>query len=149
MDKMPKSLKIAFVLYIVGLVGAFYFVQRTISQSNVEVRNKPEVKTTVEIHPAKVTLVVKVHAKSELVYTTTLTNQDSVNDLFEEYRKTGAFTYQKTSYVSGLKLDSVNGYPADGTMRWAIFENDVEILDFSEYHLSDGKTYTISLVSKS
>lgn len=141
-EKYKKPLVISYTIFLV--LGAL-FVRSVLKTDDVKIEKKTPEKPAVEIKPVKVTLQIN-SAGVFTEYNVRLENVDTVLDLLEDLRSNQGFKYEKTAYVYGTELDSINGVAAAPSHKWRVFLDDVDITyEIADKNLEDGKIYLLKL----
>ncbi|KKS07008.1 hypothetical protein A3K01_04170 [candidate division WWE3 bacterium RIFOXYD1_FULL_43_17] len=140
---MNKLNKLLVPLYVLFLIGSFFYVKSVIKGVPVSVEDTSDDKT-VEIKSVKVSLTVKAPSYTK-TYTQESKNIDTVSDLLLQIKENNTdFTFDRTSYSYGSEFDHINGIKATETMEWRIFDGEKDVtLKINDTELEDGKNYVL------
>ena len=141
---MSKLNKLLVPLYILFLIGSFFYVKSVLKGVPVSVEDNSDEKT-VETRSVKVSLTVKAPFYTR-TYSQESKNTDSVSDLLLKVRENNKdFTYDRTAYSYGSKLDQINGITTTETMEWRIYDAEKDVtLKMDDTALEDGKNYILT-----
>lgn len=140
---MQKIKKILIPLYILFLIGSFFYVRSVVKEKSVDVDQKEEEKV-VEVKP--VTVFLKYDGITQKMK---MKNVETVLDLLETLRDDGKIIFEKTLYTYGIELDHFNRVVAPEGYHWRVFYKDQDITDsMGNVNLEDNSTYEVKLVEK-
>lgn len=128
------------LIFLVIYLGIFVLVRIVLNEDTAEFKAPRDAKESVEIKPAKVTLVVQGGN-----YQVRLENKDTLGDLLEEARNDGFLIYELEYTTSGSKIVSVNGVSRIGS-EWVFYDGDTKVgKEFKDYKLDDNNIYYLVL----
>jgi hypothetical protein len=146
--KYIKNKNFWIFLYVIFLVGSFIYVSQLLKTGTIDIDSKQDEPKAVEIKPVKVTLTLELNGVPT-TYQIRSRNVDTVSDLMTQVKKDNNFTFEKTAYVDGVVISSVNGIQATQNMKWAVFQNDKDITpNLESTYLKDHTDYVLKLVQK-
>ena len=110
---------------------AALFIAYSINQKtvNVAIKEERDVDEKLETHPVKTYLIIN-NGFTETEYYARLEDSDSLSYLFDYHRENSELTYEKTRYIYGAAIDSINGYKALDGYVWKVY-NDGEDITFN------------------
>jgi hypothetical protein len=140
-EKIKKTLAI---IYVIGLVGGFIFVNQTLKTKSVDVITKGQVELKPEIKKIQVTLDVK-GLDTPVAKQYEMTTADSSYDLLQAARKEGDIYFETIEYVDRFDikfLDRTGQIEYQGNL----FLNGESVIDkLKQTKLLDGQVYTLRL----
>ena len=130
--------KLFVLAYILFLIFCGIFINLALKTKYIQTLPTKNSDPAIESHPAKVSLEV-----NGMQYTLDMTTVDTVSDFLEKLRSSGKIYYERTAYVQGFRIDTVNNV----TGNWRIFNMNNDITNALETtRLSDGAKYSLLLV---
>lgn len=136
-------------MYIVFLAAAYLYINKTLKTSQIKIEPK-EVKTGVDIKPAKVTLNI-LDVPGGGTFTEDMRNTDTVLDLMRKLYERGLLHYERTAYTYGIEITEVNSTIPGQKEKWAVYIYDLLTktktgIDPGDTKLVDGGIYYLELV---
>ena len=130
-------------LYVILALSMGVFIHYSLGLEPIQVIEKEHSKKTEEVKPVKVTLQLE----NGTFYTKRMENTDSVLDFMESLRDEANFSFEKTAYTYGIKIEHINSvYPKEGEC-WAVFlAGDDITLQIGDVYLADGLVYDLKLI---
>ena len=144
----PSKIQTLGFLYILFLVLAAFYVNNTLKEGNIEVRQAEEEERNIEVKPVKVNLVVD-DGSTQRTYQKNLRNRDSVLTLLERVRDEDKVLYEIVAYIDRTEIVDVYRVPVPEGYNWKIYLDNADLTNvLEETFLSDDSTYILKLVKK-
>ena len=137
---LKKKLSITYAIILAALGLFIYF---SLQKDYVEVKEKESDKQGREERIIDVALNVE----SGDTYKLKMKNTDTVLDLLEEVRDKTDFTFERTAYTYGNKVEQVNKkVPLEGE-EWAVFKNEEDITkEIGDIYLENDQVYEVKTI---
>ncbi len=125
---MSKNHKIAFVTYLLVLALVVFGIRNVLAVKGSDFGDAKEEKKAVKTH--EVSAVIQIRdGGTNLTYQTKVLNTDSVYDALDNLREDKVLSFEMTTYVDHVTIDSVNNVSSTPEKPWRIYLNETEITD--------------------
>lgn len=116
-----KLKKISIILYVVFMVGAFFFVRNALNEDSKLVESIERVEEdNDEIKPVRVD--IRIETGNRIIQDRRrFENVNTVLDAIDSFREDNTITYEKVAYTYGTEFESINGILPDEGNRWSVF----------------------------
>jgi hypothetical protein len=133
--------------YVIFMAFAYWYVNRVLKEGDLKVTTK-EKETVLEVKPVDVKLIVDFQGR-KTEYKARLQNVDTVRDFLDNLHDKQQFTYERSIYSDGVRIDEINGIRANASNAWVIKIGNKEITNnLDNEYLKDGSIYDLTLVQK-
>jgi len=141
--------KILLIIYLVVLPTSYIYINSVLTKNIIKINEKDnkDGKTTEKNYSIDIKLLVH-HDGTETSYKASKKNTDTVEDLLRHLRDHQGFIYEKTEYIYGIEIETVNHTHPNNNYKWAIFDKETNVTkDINSIRLTDNTTYIIKQIS--
>jgi len=141
--------KILLIIYLVVLPTSYLYINSVLTKNIIKINEKDnkDGKTTEKNYSIDIKLLVH-HDGTETSYKASKKNTDTVEDLLRHLRDHQGFIYEKTEYIYGIEIETVNHTHPNNNYKWAIFDKETNVTkDINSIRLTDNTTYIIKQIS--
>lgn len=140
----PKIIWIS--VYILLLVGSFFFVRSVLKDDQIDVSQKQPVEV-VDTDEAKITINIYTNSKTITFSNIRFVGTDTVKSVLSYVRDKKDIPFETTYYTYGAEIDDVNNQRAPAGYKWRVFLDNKDVTNtIDDQKLDNYRVIDIKLV---